>query len=155
MTQASLERSETSEGQSNSECGGLRLIREDALPEHIQYRDEGCELSPSCLNCPLPYCRYDHPGGLRHIRNRGRDSEIVRLRYRERLPINALARRFGVSRRTVFRILKRNAHPKAATRPQPNGQQQNLFAHPWGSAAGASPPLPGFKACPPQAGVSP
>lgn len=100
MTQASLERSESN---------GLRLIRHDALPEHIQYRDEGCELSPSCLNCPLPYCRYDHPGGLRHIRNRGRDSEIIRLRHRERLPINALARRFGVSRRTVFRALKRGA----------------------------------------------
>jgi AraC-like DNA-binding protein len=103
MTQASLERNDLNEGESS----GLRLIREDALPEHIQYRDEGCELSPSCLKCPLPFCRYDHPGGLRHIRNRGRDSEIIRLRYRERLPINALARRFGVSRRTVFRVLKR------------------------------------------------
>jgi hypothetical protein len=81
--------------------------RGDALPEHIRYRDEGCDLSPSCLNCPLPLCRYDHPGGVRSLRTLGRDREIVRLRRSERVPIDALARRFGVSRRTVFRILKR------------------------------------------------
>jgi hypothetical protein len=82
--------------------------RGDALPEQIRYRDEGCDLSPSCLNCPLPLCRYDHPGGVRSLRTLGRDREIVRLRRSERVPIDALARRFGVSRRTVFRILKRN-----------------------------------------------
>jgi hypothetical protein len=112
---AGFERNETNEGEPH----GLRLIREDALPEHIHYRDEGCELSPSCLHCPLPFCRYDHPGGLRHIRNRGRDSEIVRLRYRERLPISALARRFGVSRRTIFRVLKRANRKTAPPRTRP------------------------------------
>jgi hypothetical protein len=82
-------------------------IRDDALPEQTRYRDEGCDLSPSCLNCPLPVCRYDHPGGVRSLRTLGRDEEIVRLRRSERVPIDVLARRFGVSRRTVFRILKR------------------------------------------------
>ena len=83
-------------------------IRDDALPEQIRYRDEGCDLSPSCLNCPLPRCRYDQPGGVRRLRTLGRDEEIVRLRRSERVPIDVLARRFGVSRRTVFRILKRD-----------------------------------------------
>jgi hypothetical protein len=82
-------------------------VRYDALPENIRYRDEGCDLSPSCLNCRLPVCRYDHPAGTRRLRTLGRDEEIVRLRRRERLPIDALARRFHVSRRTVFRILRR------------------------------------------------
>lgn len=120
-------------GPNEGEPKGLRLIREDALPENIQYRDEGCELSPSCLNCPLPYCRYDHPGGVRHIRNRGRDSEIVRLRYRERLPVNALARRFGVSRRTVFRVLKRanretSPRPRAAPSPAVGNSSESIGA---------------------------
>ena len=26
----------------------------DALPEHYPYRDNGCNVSASCLNCPLP-----------------------------------------------------------------------------------------------------
>lgn len=82
-------------------------VREDALPEQISYRDEGCELSPSCLNCRLPRCRYDQPGGMRRLRTLGRDRDIVRLRRCESTPIDALARRFCVSRRTVFRILKR------------------------------------------------
>jgi hypothetical protein len=96
--------------------------RGDALPEHIQYRDEGCDLSPSCLNCTLPLCRYDQPGGVRRLRTRGRDEEIVRLRRRERLPIEALARRFGVSRRTVFRILERNPPRRAGG----NGRQHSI-----------------------------
>ncbi len=84
-----------------------REARGDALPEHIHYQDEGCDLSPSCLNCVLPLCRYDQPGGIRGLRTRGRDEEIIRLRQSERVPIATLARRFGVSRRTVFRILRR------------------------------------------------
>lgn len=79
----------------------------DTLPEQVRYRDEGCDLSPSCLNCRLPICRYDLPGGTRRLRTLPRDEEITRLRRCERLPIDALARRFEVSRRTVFRILRR------------------------------------------------
>ena len=33
----------------------------DALPERYPYRDEGCEVSPSCLRCPLAQCKYDDP----------------------------------------------------------------------------------------------
>jgi hypothetical protein len=79
----------------------------DTLPENVRYRDEGCDLSPSCLNCRLPLCRYDLPGGTRRLRTLPRDEEITRLRRCERLPIDVLARRFEVSRRTVFRILRR------------------------------------------------
>jgi len=104
-----------------AESDDTESLRSDALPEHSQYRDEGCDLSPSCLNCTLPLCRYDQPGGVRRLRTRARDEEIVRLRRRERLPIDALARRFGVSRRTIFRILERNNHP--ARRPGGNGKK--------------------------------
>ena len=36
----------------------------DPRPEHVDYRDEGCELAPECLACPLPRCRHDDPGWL-------------------------------------------------------------------------------------------
>jgi hypothetical protein len=84
-----------------------RRIRQDALPEFTRYRDEGCDLYASCLTCPLPRCRYDKPGGARAIFNSRRDREIVHLRHRQGLSVDTLARRYGVSRRTVFRILRR------------------------------------------------
>lgn len=81
---------------------------EDGLPEEQEYRDVGCEVSPSCLRCPLPQCRYDVPGGLRQILNEARDAEVARLRFQEGVPVNEIAARFGLSRRTVFRILSRH-----------------------------------------------
>ena len=85
----------------------LRRPREDALPEHTRYRDRGCDLYPSCLHCPLPHCRYDVPGGARTMLNRVRDEEIRRLRHDLDLPVDEVARRCGISRRTVFRVLQR------------------------------------------------
>ena len=105
MTNGQLEMTNTHEDETTFDQAPS--VRCDALPENVRYRDEGCDLSPSCLNCRLPVCRYDHPGSTRRLRTLGRDQEIVRLRRRDCLPIDALARRFDVSRRTVFRILRR------------------------------------------------
>jgi hypothetical protein len=69
-----------------------------------RYRDDGCEVNDSCLTCPLPRCRYEEPGGLRAIMNEARDNEIIELRGRG-VSVDAIADRFGVSRRTVFRVL--------------------------------------------------
>ncbi|HZP58345.1 MAG TPA: hypothetical protein VFC53_12455 [Dehalococcoidia bacterium] len=82
-------------------------VREDALPEHTDYRDTGCELSPSCLRCPLARCKYDEPSKRgRGNANARRDREIALLRRRHHAPIDLLARTYGVSRRTIFRILR-------------------------------------------------
>lgn len=85
----------------------LRRVREDALPEHTRYRDDGCDVHPHCLTCPLPRCRYDEPGGVRALLNAYRDRQIVGLR-RDGLTVDELARRFRISRRTVFRVLGKN-----------------------------------------------
>ena len=82
------------------------LVRADALPEQVEYRDQGCDLFPSCLHCPLPRCRYDEPGGARAMLNRIRDREMRRLRREHELPVDEIARRYRVSRRTVFRALQ-------------------------------------------------
>ena len=76
--------------------------------EHYDYRptcrprNEGCDLFPSCLRCPLPQCRYDNPGRQtgKELRNR----EMVRLR-KAGMEVKELAQRFGVSKRTVHRII--------------------------------------------------
>ncbi len=83
-------------------------VRSDALPEFTRYRDDGCDVSPSCLNCPLPRCRYEEPGGLRALLNKTRDKHIVAQRTAG-VPVAELATRFGVSRRTVFRVLGNQA----------------------------------------------
>jgi transposase-like protein len=84
-----------------------RRTRRDALPEHTQYADTGCEVHHSCLTCPLVRCRYDEPGGARRLLSDGRDRQIVELQ-RSGDSINQIARSFGVSRRTVFRALARS-----------------------------------------------
>ena len=84
-----------------------RAARRDALPEYTNYTDTGCDIHPSCLTCPLVRCRYDEPGGARRIFSEARDGAISRLRQEGRVPIEDLARQFGVSRRTIFRVLGR------------------------------------------------
>ena len=79
----------------------------DLPPEYCHYRDEGCEFADSCLKCPLPKCIYDQPSGRHHWLKGLRDREIVRLASSESKGVKELALRFGVSQRTVQRILKR------------------------------------------------
>ncbi len=100
----------------------------DALPEHLEYRDEGCELAPRCLECPLPRCKHDEPGGARHLKVETRDGEIARvwLASGGRIRVNELAQRYGLSRRSVFRILRaiKSRAPEAKnTRVRARGQR--------------------------------
>ena len=83
-------------------------VRSDALPEFTRYRDNGCDAHPSCLSCPLSRCRYEEPGGLRALLNKTRDEQIVGQRA-SGVPVAELATRFGVSRRTIFRVLGNKA----------------------------------------------
>ena len=83
-----------------------RKIRIDALPENTAYDDKGCDLYPSCLRCPLPRCRYDEPGGAAGMLRTGRDAAILRVAERDGIPADRLAEMFGLSRRTIFRVLR-------------------------------------------------
>lgn len=78
----------------------------DQTPELFPYKDDGCELSPSCLNCQMPRCKYDDPGWMQRERRIKRDQAVIEARQREGLTIPQLTRRFRVSERTVFRILR-------------------------------------------------
>jgi hypothetical protein len=78
------------------------------LPENTRYRDDGCNIHPQCLTCPLPRCRYEDKGGLRGMINEHRDRGIIEARMKG-VGAAEVAIQFGVSRRTVFRVMEVNA----------------------------------------------
>ena len=78
----------------------------DLLPEQCHYRDEGCELAMSCLNCPFPDCILGEPGGKRKFLKEQRNDEISRLFEKEQKSVKELAHIFKLSVRTIQRALK-------------------------------------------------
>lgn len=80
----------------------------DLLPEFCHYRDEGCDLAESCLNCPFPQCVYEQPRGRQRLLKNRRDGEIARMFRDESKEVKELALMFGVSQRTVQRALKKS-----------------------------------------------
>ena len=65
-----------------------------------KYIDTGCEYSESCLSCYLPKCKYDYP----NIEKLLRDIEIIK-QYKEGKGRSELAELFGLSTRTIWRVL--------------------------------------------------
>jgi len=88
----------------------LRLFdntERDLPPEFCRYHDAGCEFASSCLNCPLPLCVYDEPGGRQRLLKRQRGQDMARMYTTEGKGIKELAEIFRVSQRTVQRVLKK------------------------------------------------
>ena len=86
---------------------GLTDTELDLPPEYCHYQDNGCEFADSCLNCPLPECIYTQPGGKQRWLKRLRDKEVLGLFTTQGKGVKELALMFGVSRRTIQRILQR------------------------------------------------
>ncbi|MCH8818123.1 MAG: helix-turn-helix domain-containing protein [Chloroflexi bacterium] len=103
----------------------IRLVRADTLPENINYRDDGCEVSLSCLACPLPICKFDDPGWLQRANRQNRDDAMIRARAAERLSVAEIAQRFEVSTRTVHRVLKQD---REGVRQAPDPDQRPLLS---------------------------
>ena len=78
----------------------------DLPPEYCQYKDEGCDLADSCLNCPFSRCIYEQPRGRQRWLKKKRDREITRIFTVEGKGVKELALMFGVSSRTVQRALR-------------------------------------------------
>lgn len=79
----------------------------DAPPEQYLYHDDGCEVAPRCLECPLPQCKYDNPRWYQVEMRRRRDQRVLKAHRTRGLSVTQLAHRFAVSERTVHRILRR------------------------------------------------
>ena len=82
----------------------------DALPEHYPYRDDGCDVAPSCLYCPLPWCKYDDPVAYHRELRESRDMEVIQVKRNQGKSVPQLAQHFGLSQRTIHRILERTKH---------------------------------------------
>ena len=80
----------------------------DLPPEFCHYKDEGCELADSCLNCPFPRCLYEEHRGKQRWLKQIRDQEIKRL-FKNGTGTKVLGIMFGLSRRTIQRALKSTA----------------------------------------------
>jgi len=78
-------------------------MEKDSRPEIVHYKDEGCELAPSCLECPFDRCVLEE-GGVASARKRERNQEIKEL-ANQGVTVPELAERYGVSLRTIQRIL--------------------------------------------------
>jgi hypothetical protein len=79
----------------------------DATPEFYHYEDTGCEVSNTCLNCPLPQCKHDDPVWFQRNRRLARDFNVLTAIRVESLTVEEAAARFSVTERTIFRILRR------------------------------------------------
>lgn len=85
----------------------IRRDRRDALPEGYDYQDTGCDVSPTCLNCPLAVCKYDMPGAA--ARYAERQEEMIAL-FRRGLSSQDIAARMGITYRSVNRALETERH---------------------------------------------
>jgi transcriptional regulator of acetoin/glycerol metabolism len=95
----------------------------DLPPEYCHYQDNGCEFADSCLDCPFPDCLYDQPRGKQRWLKALRNEAVLRLFSDQAKRVKELALMFGVSRRTIQRILKQASisTPKIKTLGEADG----------------------------------
>jgi len=79
----------------------------DKLPEEVEWRDEGCELFSSCLDCPLPRCVEEEPRWRQKLAAEEKKRKIAELKGQGKSH-REIARALGISVRTVERALSRN-----------------------------------------------
>ena len=85
----------------------------DLPPEYCHYRDEGCDLAQSCLNCPFPRCVYEIPRGRQHFLKGRRNQQILQQHHQGK-DVKELAMSFGISQRTIQRVLKADRQEQVA-----------------------------------------
>lgn len=75
--------------------------------EYANWKDTGCDMGPSCLQCPLPKCIEEEPRGRQKRRLDAR-AEAMKEMCRQGTPMHEIAAAFSVSERTVQRAFSRN-----------------------------------------------
>ncbi len=69
------------------------------------YEDKGCDVSLSCLTCPLPVCKHDDPMAYRMYKNNLKDMQIITALID--MSVKDVAEHFDIDVRTVFRAMAR------------------------------------------------
>ncbi len=81
---------------------GSKRLQDAGGITYAKYPDKGCDVSPSCLTCSLPSCKYDDPKAY-----------LKWMRAKQRAPVQAaldsksvaeVAKQFRLTERTIFRI---------------------------------------------------
>lgn len=70
----------------------------------LDYEDRGCDLAPSCLDCPFDRCLEDEPDARQKLL-RDRRNRTIKDMHREGRSSREIARLLGVSPRTVQRAV--------------------------------------------------
>jgi hypothetical protein len=79
----------------------------DIIPDDINWKDTGCEVHPSCLDCPLDKCMEEEPRGRQRLRMLARARYMAELKKQGK-SLAEISRVFQVSQRTVQRDLAKN-----------------------------------------------
>ena len=80
--------------------------KESKSTEYMDWKDTGCEISKSCLQCPLPVCKHDSPIWFSKYKNIAKYRVLFHLLS---LPhttedIFNMATHYNLASRTVFRL---------------------------------------------------
>ena len=99
--------------------------RRDQYAENLigqgHYRDTGCNLAPSCLDCPFSECMKEWQGKTELQSNNARRNAAIWKAYKrieasgKRPNIKALAEKHGLATRTVHRIIANAKNGKGIT----------------------------------------
>lgn len=76
--------------------------------EHEWPADTGCDVSSSCLRCPLAACKHDDPAAYLRWKNRAKYDQVRQLKG-QGLRNGVIASQLGIVRRTVQRRLHKGA----------------------------------------------
>lgn len=77
----------------------------DGVFDWDSYKDVGCELSPSCLNCPLERCKYDEPDITPQMRRRREKLTRASALISEGKNVYEIAKIMGVSLRSAYKYV--------------------------------------------------
>ena len=83
---------------------GPVVHRQRSPKSHGFLKDDGCEVSDGCLDCPLSRCKHDDLDWYRFWRKRVKHLLIGQEIERDGLTIEEAAERFRITDRHVFRI---------------------------------------------------
>jgi hypothetical protein len=86
----------------------------------LTYKDTGCKLHPSCLECPRTRCILDEPGGEKVIHHNSkksarleRNNRIVEMRD-QGYTLDMIADEFGITRGAVIYVLQKEQKSREA-----------------------------------------
>ena len=86
----------------------LTIIPNERPGPPAEWKADGCDVAPHCLECPLDQCKFDDIRAYQQWRKTEHHRQIVATIEAEGFKPQKLSSQFGLSVRTIFRIRGRN-----------------------------------------------